>query len=112
MLSYVNEKDYSFEKYYTLIIQIKYFNVLIDGKIFFDTPIKNKEQPYEQILEMSRNNDYTTDNLLDYEYFSKHYKLIVIDLCKQIELKSSDLKQKVNFVGRLDKHNVRMFFII
>ena len=112
MLSYVNEKDYSFEKYYTLIIQIKYFNVLIDGKAFSDTPIKNKEQPYEQIVEMSRNNDYTTDNLLDYEYFSKHYKLIAIDLCKQIELRSSDLKQQINFVGRFDKHNARMFFII
>ena len=112
MLSYVNEKDYSFEKYYTRIIQIKYFNVLIDWKAFFDTPIKNKEQPYEQIVEMSRNNDYTTYNLLDYEYFSKHCKLIAIDLFKQIELKSSDLKQQINFVGRLDKHNARMFFII
>ena len=61
---------------------------------------------------MSRNNDYTTDNLLDYEYFSKHCKLIAIDLCKQIELKSSDLKQQINFVGRFDKHNARMFFII
>ena len=28
---------------------------------------------------MSRNNDYTTGNLIDYEYFSKHYKLIAID---------------------------------
>ena len=111
MLSSVNEKDYSSEKCYTLIIQIKYFNVLIDGKTFFDTLIKNKEQPYEQIVEMSRDNDYATGNLLDYEYFSKHYKLIAIDLCQQIEL-NSDLKQQINFVGRLDKHNARMFFII
>ena len=29
---------------------------------------------------MRRNNDYTAGNLLDYEYFSKHYKLIAIDL--------------------------------
>ena len=41
---------------------------------------------------MSRNNGYTTGNLLDYEYFSKHYKLIVIDLSKQIELENPDLK--------------------
>ena len=61
---------------------------------------------------MSRYNDYVKDNLLDYEYFSKHYKLIAIDLCKQIELKNSDLKQQINFVGRLDKHNARMFFVI
>ena len=45
-------------------------NVLINGKSFFDMPIKN--EAYQQIIEMGRNNDYTTDNLLDYEYFSKH----------------------------------------
>ena len=45
-------------------------------------PIKNEEKPYEQIIEMGRNNDYTTGNLLDYEYFSKHYKLIATDLRK------------------------------
>ena len=41
---------------------------------------------------MGKNNDYTTDNLLDYKYFSKHYKLIAVDLSKQIELVNSDLK--------------------
>ena len=44
--------------------------------------IKNEEETYKQIIEMGRNNDYTTDNLLNYEYFSKHYKLIAIDLSK------------------------------
>ena len=48
------------------------FNVLIDGKSFFDMPIKNGEEKYEQIIEMGRNSDYTTDNLFDHEYFSKH----------------------------------------
>ena len=52
---------------------------------------------------MGRNNDYTTGNLLDYEYFSKHYKLIAIDLSKQIELENPDLKQEINFIGRLKK---------
>ena len=41
---------------------------------------------------MSKNNDYTTDNLLDYKYFSNHYKLKAIDLSKQIELESPNLK--------------------
>ena len=41
---------------------------------------------------MNKNNDYTTGNLLDYDYFSKHYKLITIDLSKQIELENPDLK--------------------
>ena len=58
--------------------------MLSDGKSFCDITIKNAEETYEQIIEMGRNNDYTTGNLLDYEYFSKHYKLIAIDLSKQI----------------------------
>ena len=41
---------------------------------------------------MSKNNDYTTDNLLDYEYFPKHYKVIAVDLSKQIELENLGLK--------------------
>ena len=40
----------------------------------------------QKIIEISRNNGYTTGNLVDYEYFSKHYKLIAIDLSKQVEL--------------------------
>ena len=55
-------------------------------KVFFEKPIKNDEETQEPIIEMARNNDYTTGNLLDYEYFSKHQKLVAIDLSKQIEL--------------------------
>ena len=67
-----NENDRtSFLKYYVPNVQIKAFNVLIDGKGFFDMPIKNGEEAYEKIIEMRRNNDYTTGNLLYYEYFSK-----------------------------------------
>ena len=73
VLSFENENNRtSFWKYYVLSVQIEDFNVLIDGKSFFDMPIKNGAKTYEQILEMGRNNDYTTSNLLDYEYFSKH----------------------------------------
>ena len=76
-----NEDDrISFSKYYTPNVEIKDFNVLIDGKSFFYTPIKNKERAYEKIIEMGRNNDYTTVYLLYYEYFLKHYKLITINL--------------------------------
>ena len=53
--------------------------MLIDGKSFFDVPVKNKEEASEKIMRISKNNDCTTDNLLD---FSKHYKLIEIDLSK------------------------------
>ena len=47
---------------------------------------------------MSRNNDYTTGNLLDFAYFKKNYKLIAIDLSKQTKLKDP---QQISFIGRL-----------
>ena len=87
--------------------------MLIDGKSFFDILIKNNEETYKQIIEMGRNNDYTTGNSLDCEYFSKHYKLIAIDLSKQIELENSDLKEQINFIGRLERDDgATMFFVI
>ena len=83
VLSFENETDRTFfSKYYVPKVKIEDFNVLIDRKPFFEISIKNKEEPYEQIIEMSKNNDYTTGNLLDYQYFSKHYRLIAIDLSK------------------------------
>ena len=61
---------------------------------------------------MGINNDYTTGNLLDFEYFSKHWKLIAIDLSKQTELENPDLKKQINFIGRLErKQGAAMFFI-
>ena len=81
-------------------------------KPFFEIPVKNKEEAYEAIIEMSKSNDYTTGNLLDYEYFKDHYKLITIELGKQIELENPDLKQQINFTGRLEENNAVMFFII
>ena len=95
VLSFENEEDRtSFSKCYMPKVEIKDFNALIDGKRFFDVPIKNKEETYEQIIEISKYNDYTTGNLLDYDYFSNHYKLTAIDLRKQIELENPDLKQQ------------------
>ena len=113
VLSFENEEDKtSFSKYYVPKIEIKDFNVLIDGKQFFEIPVKNQEEAYEQIIEISKNNDYTTSNLLDYQYFKDHYQLIAIDLSKQIELENPDLKQQINFIGRLEENNATMLFII
>ena len=73
VLSFENEEDRtSFLKYYVPKVEIKDF-VLIDGKRFFDVLVKNKGEAYEKILSISKTNDYTTGNLLDYEYFPKHY---------------------------------------
>ena len=98
VLSYKSEDDgTSFSKYYVRKVEIKDFNVLINAKPFFEIPVKNEEEVYEQIIEMIKNNDYTTGNLLDYEYFKDHYKLITIDLSKQIELKNPGLKDQINW---------------
>ena len=106
------KKDYtdSFSHYYVLKVQIKDFNVLIDGKSFFDLPIKN-EEAYEKIIDMSNDNDYMTDNLLDFAYYKENYKLIAIDLSKQTKIKDP---QQINFIGKIEEQNngVTMFFII
>ena len=43
-----------FSKYYVPKVEMKDFNVLIDRKPFFEIPIKNKEEAYEAIIEMSK----------------------------------------------------------
>ena len=84
----------------------------VDGKIFFDVPAKDKKKTYKSITEISKINDYTTGNLLDYKYFSKHYKLIAIDLSKQTELENPDLKQQINFIDKLEEDEATIFFVL
>ena len=76
-------------------------NFLIDGKSFFDLPVKNKEEAYEKVIEISSNNVYTTGNLLDYGYFWNNYKLIAVDLSKNYDLENLDLKQKLILLENL-----------
>ena len=74
VLSFENETDRtSFSKFYVPKVEIKDFIVLIDGKPFFEIPVKNKAEANDAIIEMSKNGDYTTGNLLDYEYFKDHF---------------------------------------
>ena len=60
-----DDERISSTNYYTSNVEIKDFNLLIDGKFSFDSPIKNKGKAYEKIIEMRKNNDYTTVSLLD-----------------------------------------------
>ena len=78
----------------------------------FDVSVKRKEEAYEKVMSISKNNDYTNGNLLDHEYFSKHYKLIAIDLSKQVQLENPDLRQQNNFIGKRENNKATMFFII
>ena len=82
---------------------------MIDGKRFFDLPLKNKEEAYEKIIDMSNNDDYTTGNLLDFAYFKKNYKLIAIDLSNQTKLKDP---QQINFIGKLLKNTGATMILI
>ena len=74
-------------------------------------PVKNEEEAYEKIIEMSNNNDYTTGNLLDFAYFKENYRLIATDLSKQTKLKDP---QQINFIRKLKNQadGATMFFII
>ena len=115
VLSFENQDDRtSYYKYYVPNVEIKYYNVLIDGNAFFELPIKNIEETYEKIIQITDHSGYyTRGNLLDYEYFKENYKLIAIDLSKQIELENKDIKQQINFIGNLERDNgAVMFFII
>ena len=101
----------SFSRFYLPNVMVKDYNVIIDKLAFFDLPIKTEEEAYEKIIDLSRNNEYTTGNLLDYDYFKKYYQLIAIDLSKQKVLQENeDLIQQINFVGRLE--NAANVFII
>ena len=72
---------------------------------------KNEEEAYEKIIGMSKNNDCTTGNLLDFAYFKENYRLIAIDLSKQTKLKDP---QQIDFIGKLENqdHGATMFFTI
>ena len=73
-------------------------------------PVKNEEEAYEKIIEMSNNNNYTTGNLLYFAYFLKNYKLIAIDLSKQTKIKDP---QQINFIWKLLRDTgATMYFII
>ena len=107
------KKDHrdSFSRYCVPNVEIKDFNVWIDGKNFFDLPVKNEEEAYEKIIERSGNNEYTTGNLLDFAYCKENYRLIAINLSKQNKLKD---QQQINCIGKLENQANRatVLFII
>ena len=75
-------------KYYLPRIDFKKYNVIIDGRNFYDNPIESDIEKYRELKKVmtGKGEDYTTGSLLDYDYFKKHYKLIAVDLSKQKEL--------------------------
>ena len=113
VLVYQNVDDrQSYDEFYLPKVMVKDYNVIIDKLAFFDLPIKTDEEAYEKIIDISRNNEFTTGNLLDYDYFKKYYKLIATDLSKQQVLQENgDLIQQINCIGKLEEA-ANVFIII
>ena len=117
VLSFENEDGRtSHSTYYLPKVEIKDYNIMIDGKNVFDQPINSMTKTYENIrkIAMGQGDDYITGCFLDYPYFKENYKLIAIDLSKQQELDADPRAiQQINFTANLDRAgNTIMFFII
>ena len=74
--------------YYVPNVEIKDYNIMIDGRNFFDQPINSMSRTYENIRKIAtgKGENYTTGCLLDYPYFKENYKMIAVDLSRQNEL--------------------------
>ena len=117
VFSFANEDDRkSHSTYYLPKVQIKDYNVTIDGKNLFDQPINRMTKTDENIRKIAtgQRDNYATGCLLDYSYFKDHYKMIAIDLSKQQALDADPRAiQQINFTANLDRAgNTTMFFII
>ena len=92
----------SHRKYFLPGVKITNYNVLIDGRNFYDQPINDSVKQYNELKKTAtgQGDDYTTGCLLDYQYFKDHYNLIAFDLCKQKGLDAdSRAIQQVEFYG-------------
>ena len=97
-------------------VEIKDYNIMINGENVFDQPIKNNKITYENIRKIAtgQGDDYTTGCLLDYPYFKDTYKMILVDLSKQQAL-DTDLRaiEQINFTANLDRAgSTRIYFIL
>ena len=83
-----NVERNSHAKYFLPRVNMTNYNVLIDGRNFYDQPINDLIKQYNEIRKTAtgQGDDYTTGCLLDYQYFKDHYQLIAVDLSKQKEL--------------------------
>ena len=103
-------------QYYLPNVEIKDYNIMINGENFFDQPIKNNKLTYENIRKIAtgQGDDCTTGCLLDYSYFNDTYKMIAVDLSKQQPLDADPRAiQQINFPANLDTAgNTRVYFIL
>ena len=116
VLSFENENDRSLHStYYLPKVEINDYNVMINGKIFFDQPIDSTAKTYENIRKIAKGHgdDYTTGCLLDSAYFKENYKMIAIDLSRQQELDVEPRAiQQINFTANLDREGNRQYSLL
>ena len=117
VLAFENDDDRTRnDEYYLPTIEIKDYNIVINGENFFDQPIKNNKITYDnvRIIATVQGDDYTNGCLLDYPYFADTYKMIAVDLSKQQALDADPRGiQQINFTGNLDRAgNTRVYFIL
>ena len=76
------------QKYYLPRTDLNKYNVIIDGRNFYDNPIESDIEKYRELKKVmiGKGEDYTTGSLVDYDYFKKNYKLVAVELSKQKEL--------------------------
>ena len=97
-------KRNSYRKYFLPRVDITKYNVLIDGRNFYDQPINDQIRKYDEIRKIAtgKGDDYTTGCLLDYQYFKDNYQLIAVNLSKQKELDADSRgTQQIEFYGIL-----------
>ena len=85
VLAFENDDDRtSDDQYYLPTVEIKDYNIMINGENVFDQPIKNNKVTYNNIrkIAIGQGDDNTTGCLLDYPYFANTYKMIAVDLSR------------------------------
>ena len=104
------------DRYYLPTVEIKDYNIMINGENFFDQTIKNNKVTYDNIRKIAivHGDDNTTGCLLDYPYFANTYKMIAVDLSKQQALDADPRAiQQINFTANLDRAGyTRVYFIL
>ena len=97
------------QKYYLPRIDLEKYNVIIDGRNFYDNPIESDIEKYRKLKKVmiGKGEDYTTGSLLDFNYFDKHYKLVAVDLSKQKELDADPrAMQQIQFKYMLGTNSI------
>ena len=87
-------------------VEMKNYNVMINGEKFFDQPVKKNKVTNENIRKIAtgQGDDHTIGCLLDYPYFKDSYKKIAVDLSKQQALDADPRAiQQINFTANLDR---------